>query len=114
MDPESIVRYLHLHTKGWTAQEIHDDLVATLGEEAIEYSMVTMCLREAQINPADAISLLDATSHHLNKSDEVVLRVLEELQFSSVRQLVRAIHLPAIMIYRRISKKLGFAARHLR
>jgi hypothetical protein len=33
MDQESIV--LYLPRKGWTARVIHDDLVATLGEEAI-------------------------------------------------------------------------------
>jgi hypothetical protein len=39
MDPRLIV--LYFHEKGWTVREIHDNLVATLGEEPIEYSTVT-------------------------------------------------------------------------
>jgi hypothetical protein len=56
MDPKSIVLSLHLHRKGWTAQSIHDDLVPTLGEEAIAYRMVTKYLRKVRIHPTDATS----------------------------------------------------------
>jgi hypothetical protein len=39
MGQKSIVFYLN--RKDWMARVIHDDLVATLGEEAIAYSTVT-------------------------------------------------------------------------
>jgi hypothetical protein len=35
---------------------MHADLVATLGEEAIAYNIVTKYLREVQTGPHDAIS----------------------------------------------------------
>jgi hypothetical protein len=53
MDQRSIVFYLN--TKGWMARVIHDDLVATLGEEAIAYSTVTKYLREAQTGRNDTM-----------------------------------------------------------
>jgi hypothetical protein len=98
MDQKSIV--LYLNRKGWTARVIHDDLVATLGEEAMEYSMVTKSLHEAQTSPDDTTSLSNATSPHIDELDEVLLRTLEELPFSSVRQLSRATHLPVTTVYR--------------
>jgi hypothetical protein len=41
------INVLSLNRKGWMARVIHDDLGATLGEEAIAYSTVTKYLREA-------------------------------------------------------------------
>jgi hypothetical protein len=52
MDQKSIV--LYLNRKGWMGRVIHDDLVATLGEEAISDSTVTKYLREAQTGRDDA------------------------------------------------------------
>jgi hypothetical protein len=60
MDQKSIV--LYLNRKGWMARVIHDDLAATLGEEALAYSTVMKSLRVARINPRDATPLSDATS----------------------------------------------------
>jgi hypothetical protein len=111
MDQRLIVVYLN--RKGWTLQVIHGDLVATLGEEAIAYSTATNYLRAAQIILRDATACSDATSIHLDESDEAILRALEDLAFSSVRQLSRATHLPKTTVYRRPSEKLGFMARHL-
>jgi transposase len=45
MTQRSIVAYLSL--KGMSASEIHDDIVATLGVDAVSYSSVTRYLREA-------------------------------------------------------------------
>jgi hypothetical protein len=47
MDQKSIV--LHLNRKGWTTRVIHNDVVATLCEEAIAYRTMMKYLREAQI-----------------------------------------------------------------
>jgi hypothetical protein len=43
-----------LHSEGWAAPAIHDDLAATFGEEAMAYNKVTSYLCEARLNPADA------------------------------------------------------------
>jgi hypothetical protein len=69
MDQKSIV--LYLNRKGWLTRVIHDDLVATLGEEAIAYSIVTKYLREAQIGRDDAMPLSDELSPHVDDSDEL-------------------------------------------
>jgi hypothetical protein len=112
MDQRSVV--LSLNRKGWMAPVIHDDLVATLGEEAIAYSTVTKYFREAQTGPDDATALPEEISPHIDDSDEAILRALEDFSFSSVQHLFCAIHLPKTTAYRRFSGKLGFMARHLR
>jgi hypothetical protein len=71
-------------------------------------------LREAQTGPDDAIALFDEISPHIDDSDEAILSVLEELPFSSVRQLSCATYLPKTTVYRRFSEKLGFIMSHLR
>jgi hypothetical protein len=50
------------------ARVIHDDLVATLGEEAITYSSVAKYLREAQTGPDDAVAFPEAISPHLTST----------------------------------------------
>jgi hypothetical protein len=108
MDQRSIGIYLN--RKGLTVQVIHDDLVATLGAEAIVYSTVTNYFRVARSLPRDATTLVAVTSADRNESDEVILRALEELPFSCVRQLSCATHLPKTTVYRRLSEKLGLIA----
>jgi hypothetical protein len=93
---------------------IHDEPVATLGEEAIAYRTMTNSLRAARVIPCDATPFSAAISPHIDESDEAIVRDLEELPLSSVRQLSRATHLPKTTVYRRLSEKLGFTARHLR
>jgi hypothetical protein len=85
MDHKSIA--LYFNRKGWMARVIHDDLVVTLGEEAIAYSTVTKYLREAQTGPDDATALLEEISPHIDDWDEAILRALEEFSFSSVQHL---------------------------
>jgi hypothetical protein len=88
--------------------------VGTFGQEAIAYRTVTKYLREAQINPGDPTASPDAFSPHIDDSDEAILSAIEELPFSSVRKLSRATQLSNTTLYRRLSEKLGFLARHLR
>jgi hypothetical protein len=111
MDQRSIV--LYLNRKGWMARVIHDNLVATLGEEAIAYSSMTKYIREVQTGPDDAPALPEEISPHIDDSDEAILRALEEFSFSSVQHLFCAIHLSKTTVYRRLSQKPVFTARHL-
>jgi hypothetical protein len=112
MDQRSIV--LYLNRKGLTAQIIHDNLVATLGEEATAYSTVTDYLRAVRNIPRDAILFSATTSPHIDESDQAIVRALEELLVSSVRQLSRATPIPKTTVYRRLSERIGCTARHLR
>jgi hypothetical protein len=50
MTQHPIVAYLSL--KGMSVREIHDDIVATLGRNAMLYSSVTRYLREARFPPS--------------------------------------------------------------
>jgi hypothetical protein len=57
MDHKSIA--LYLNRKGSLSRVMRDDLVVTLGEEAIVYSTMTKYLREAQTGPGDATALAE-------------------------------------------------------
>jgi hypothetical protein len=72
----------YLNRKGWTTQVIHDDLGATLGEEAIAFGMMTKYIHEALICHGNTAAVSDATSPHIDDSSEAILRTLEELPFS--------------------------------
>jgi hypothetical protein len=48
MDQKSIVPYLRM--KGMDLDAIHDDLVHTLGKDAVAYSTVTKYARNAQFS----------------------------------------------------------------
>jgi hypothetical protein len=66
--------------EGMRAQAIHNDLMATLGNEAVTYRTVTKYLRTAQFD-------LDSSSPHLTSaSGRAILATLEEKPFSSVRE----------------------------
>jgi hypothetical protein len=112
MDQRSLV--LYLNRNGWMAQLVHDDLVATLCEEAIAYSTVRKYLHEVQTGPDDAAALPEDFSAHIDDSEEAILGTLEEFPFSSVRQLSHATYLRKTAVYRQLSEKLGFTERHLR
>jgi hypothetical protein len=85
---------LHFNRKSWTTRAIYNDRAATLGEEAIAYRTMMKYLREAQVSPGNTTPVADVSSPLIDDSDEVILRSLEELPFSPVRQLLRATHLP--------------------
>jgi hypothetical protein len=112
MTQRSIVAYLSM--KGMSAREIHDNIVTTLGPDAVSYSSVTRDLREARFrllkpepHPADV-------ERGLDDSDQALLAALEDSPFTSLRQLSRLIHLPSTTVYHRLTQSLGFVARHLR
>jgi hypothetical protein len=110
MDEQAIV--LYLNRNGWTALVIHDNLVSTLCKEAIAYSTVRKYLREVQTSPGKTTRFSGA-SHHIDDSDEAILRALHELPFSPGRQLSRATYLRKTTVDRRVPEKLGSLARHL-
>jgi hypothetical protein len=106
-----------LSLKGIPVREIHDDIAATLGPDAVSFSSVTRYLHEAQFplskpepHPADVQRDLD----DFDDSDQAILIALEESSFASVRQLSRLTHLPSMTFYHCLTQSLGFVARHLR
>jgi GMP synthase-like glutamine amidotransferase len=89
-----------LSLKGMSAREIHDDIVATLGADAVSYSLVTRYLREAQFPPSKPERHSADVQRDLDDSDQAILAALEESPFASVRQLSRLTHLPSTTLYR--------------
>jgi hypothetical protein len=67
MSHTSIV--LYFNRNGRIARVIHDDLVATFGEDVVSHSMWTKDYRKAQIGPGGSSSSSNATSHHTDEAD---------------------------------------------
>jgi hypothetical protein len=112
MTQRPIVAYLSL--KGMSAREIYGDIVATLGPNAVSYSLVTHYLREARFPPSKPEPHPTDVQRDLDDPDRAILAVLEDNPFASVRQLSRLTHLPPTTVYRRLTEPLGLVARHLR
>jgi hypothetical protein len=111
IDQRSMAFYLHL--KAMSAQVISDDLVVTLGAEALAYSPVMKYLRKAQFDPTKVPSNSHASSPHIDNFARAILAALEEKPFSSVRELARATHLPPTTVHSRLTNSFGFRLRHL-
>jgi hypothetical protein len=105
-----IAAYLLL--KGMPGREIHDDIVATLGSDAVSYSSVTRYLPEARFPPSKQEPHPADVQRDFDDSDHIILAALEDSPLASVRQPSRLAHLPSTTVYRRLTQLLGFVARH--
>jgi hypothetical protein len=112
MTQRPIVDYLSL--KGMSAREIHDDIIVTLGPDAVSYSSVTRYLREARFPPSKPEPHPADVQRDLDDSDQAILAALEDGPFASVRQLSRLTHVPSKTVCRSLTQSLEFVARHLR
>jgi hypothetical protein len=112
MTQRPIVAYLSL--KGISAHQIHDEIIGTLGPDAMSYSSVTRYLREARFPPLKPEPHPADVQRDLNNSDHVILAALEDSPFASVRQLSRLTRLNSMTVHRRLTQPLGFVAPHLR
>jgi hypothetical protein len=77
----------YLSPKGMSAREIHDDIVATLGSDAVSSSSVTRYLREARFAPSKREPHPADVQRDLDDSDQAILAALKDSPFASVRQL---------------------------
>jgi hypothetical protein len=98
MDQQLIV--LYFSRKGLSAVTIHDDLVATLGAEAVSYPSVTRYLREA-IFASSNPDTLPLPEHYLDDSDQAILLAFADQPFTSIRELSRFTYLPRTTVHRR-------------
>jgi hypothetical protein len=97
------VAYLSL--KGMPERELHDDTVATFGPDALSYSSVACCLREARFPHSKPEPHPDDVQRDLDDSDQAILSALEDSPFASVWLLSRLTHLPSTTIYRRLPSR---------
>jgi hypothetical protein len=79
---------------------IHDDLVRTLGKDAMAYSTVTKYAGSAQFSCRKEASHPEAPDVERSPVDEAILMALAEFLFSSVRELSRRICLPRSTVHR--------------
>jgi hypothetical protein len=84
-DGVPIVAYLSL--KGMSAREIHDDIVGTLGPDAVSCNSVTRYLREARFPPSKREPHPADVQRDLDDSNQAILAALEDSPFASVQQL---------------------------
>jgi hypothetical protein len=114
MDQKPIV--LSLRMKGMALDAIHDDLVHTLGKDAVAYSTVTKYARSAQFSGGKEATPPEAPDVERSPVDGAILTALTELPFSSVRELSRRICLPRSTVhqYRHLMQSLRFTVQHLR
>jgi hypothetical protein len=98
IDQRPIVLYLRM--KWMTLDPIHDDLVHTLGNDAVAYSMVTKYARNTQFSGRREATHPEAPDVEDSPVDEAILTALAEFPlpflfpFSPVRELSRRICLP--------------------
>jgi hypothetical protein len=116
MDQKPIVLYLPM--KGMVLDAIHDDLVHTLGKDAVAYSTVTKYARSTQFSGRKEATAPEAPDVERSPVDEVILTALAEFPFpfSSVRAPSRRVCLPRSTVHqhRHLTQSLRFTVRHLR
>jgi hypothetical protein len=116
MNQKPIILYLRM--KGMALDAIHDDLVRTLGKDAVAYSTVTKHAHSAQSSGRKEAIPPKAPDVERSPVDEVILTALTEipLPFSFVREPSRRICLPRSTMHphRNLTQSLRFTVRHLR
>jgi hypothetical protein len=112
MDQKTIV--LSLRMKGMLPDAIHEDLVRTLGTDAVTYSMVIKYARSANFSPKKNRPSSEPPVVESIPVDEAILAALADYRFSSIRQLSRRNCLPRSTVHRHLTHSLRFTIRHLR
>jgi hypothetical protein len=79
MDQKPIVLYLRM--KGMALDAIHDDLIPTLGTNAVAHSMVTKYVRSAQFSRRKEATSPEAPYVERSPVDDAILTALVEVRF---------------------------------
>jgi hypothetical protein len=111
MDQRSIALYVSV--KGLSAKAIHQELIQTLGAEAVVYWTVVWHLLAAKF-PGQSNDAPDEVG--VTRTDSVnaaILKALTDNSFSSVRELSRLICLSTATVHRGLAESLGVTIRHL-
>jgi hypothetical protein len=97
--------------KGLSAQNIHDELIAVLGSDAIGYSTVTKYLRQTRRPPIPMETLENPPN---TVTDDAILDTFQQQLFSLVRELAKLTCIQRSTIHRHLIQTLGFVVKHLR
>jgi DNA-binding MarR family transcriptional regulator len=109
MDQRSICLFLTM--KGLSAREVHAELVAIVGLDAIAYSTVTKSVQQRQF---PAIFPEPSDEPRTTIIDDAILETLHKQPFSSVRELAKLTCIPTTTVYRHLRGSLGSVLKHLR
>jgi hypothetical protein len=101
MNQKPIVIYLRM--EGMALDAIHDDLVCTLGKDAVVYSTVTKYAHSAQFSGRKEATPPEAPGVERSPVDEAIFTDLAEFPFSPVRKLSRRICLPRSTVHRHLT-----------
>jgi hypothetical protein len=108
MDQHSVCLFLAM--KGLSANDIHSELVAVLGPEALAYSTVTKYLCKEHF-PVQSSKPPENPS--LAVIRDAILDALKQQPFSSVREIAKLTCIPRTTIHRHLTCSLGFVVKHL-
>jgi hypothetical protein len=97
LDQCSIV--LHVPKKGLSPKAIHDDVVATLGPDAMTYRAVAPYIHAVKCTHPKVTSPPDGISRQFDESHQANLLAVEEQPYSSVRRLSPATHLSRMTVF---------------
>jgi hypothetical protein len=111
MNQRSIALYLSM--KRLLPKAFHQELVQTLGAEAVAYRTVAWCLRAAKFPAQSKEAPEEARVTRTDSVHAVILRALTDNPFSCVRELSGLIFMSRSTVHRRLTELLGFAVRHL-
>jgi hypothetical protein len=93
---------------------VHEDLVAILGAEAINYRSVTRRLRETKFAISNPEVIFSQPIREHDDCDSAILLALDEQPCASICQSARLTRLPRTTVHRRFTQSLGFQVRHFR
>jgi hypothetical protein len=109
MDQRSICLFLAM--KGLSSRDVHNELIAVLGSDAIAYSTVTSYLRQRQFPDISSESSDELLTTII---DDAILDALDKQPFPSVKELARLTCIPTTTVYRHLTRSVGFVVKHLR
>jgi hypothetical protein len=100
---------LFIARKGLSALEIHNELIAVLGPEAVAYSTITKYRRQRHF---PTILSEPAEEPPLTIIDGAILDALDKQPLSSIRELVKFICAPMTTVSRHLTSSFGFIVKH--
>jgi hypothetical protein len=99
--------------KGMALDAIHDDLVRTLGKDAVAYSTVIKYAGSGYFSNRKEATPPETPDVESSLVDEAILTAPAEFPFSAVRELSRRICLPRSTVHPHLTQSLRFTVRHL-
>jgi histone-lysine N-methyltransferase SETMAR len=112
MEQKSIV--LFFQRKGWNAKQIHMELTAVLGEEAVSYASVTRYLRSTSFeHSTDPMENSEPFSDKYLTRDAII-SFREDEPFASLRRIAKGIRIPKSTVYYNLVYAMGWKLKHLK